>query len=236
MISKYATSPCENCEVYKQSIFCALKSEELFVLNMEKSMSRYLKNQTVFQEGNRPHGLYCIHEGKVKITKNGYNGKHQIMRLAREGDVLGYRALVSGENYNASAETLEESTICFIPKGVIFSLLNKNTDLLLQLVQLLSGDLKMAEQRVTEFSQKPVRERIAETLLILKETYGFESDQSTLNIAMSREDLANIAGTATETLIRVLSDFRAEGLIELAGRKIKILKPEEVISMASLED
>lgn len=236
MTEKISTSTCEHCEVFNKSILCSLRTEELSVINLEKSMNHYLKNQNVFQEGNRPHGLYCIHSGKIKITKRGYNGKHQIIRLAKEGDVLGYRALVSGENYSASAETLEDASICFIPKGVIFGLLHKNADLLIQLVQLLSSDLKLAEQKVAEFSQKPVHERIAETLLIIKETYGLESDESTLNIAMSREDLANIAGTATETLIRVLSDFRTKGLIELTGKKIRILKPEDLIRMAAIED
>lgn len=227
---------CAQCASRGDSIFCALKNKELLEIDFEKGLNYYERNQKIFQEGTRPLGLYCIYNGKVKVYKSGFNGKEQIIRLAKEGDVLGYQSLISGENYIASAETLVESTLCFIPRSFFFGLLHKNEDLLLQVMQLLSHDLKMAENKVATLSQKPVRERVAETLLLLKETYGLEDDHTTLSVTLPREDLANITGTATETLIRILSEFRVHHIIELKGKKIMILDMEALLHAAALDD
>ncbi len=231
-----ASVSCAVCASRGESIFCALKHKELQEIDLEKGFNQYERNQKIFQEGNRPLGLYCIYKGQVKVYKSGFNGKEQIIRLAKEGDVLGYQSLISGENYIASAETLTESTVCFIPRNIFFALLHKNEDLLLQVMQLLSHDLKIAENKVATLSQKPVRERVAETLLLLKETYGLDDDQATLSVVLTREDLANITGTATETLIRILSEFRLHHIIELSGKKIKILDMEALLNAAAVND
>lgn len=181
-------------------------------------------------------GLYCINSGKVKLSQSGADGKDQIIRLAKDGDVLGYRALLSGDRYSNSATALDDSNICFIPKEVFFKLIEKNASLSLQVMRMLSENLKNAQQRITDMAQKPVRERLAEALLFLKETYGFEDDGVTLNVPVSREDLANMAGTATETTIRLLSDYKQEGMLELPGRKIKITNLPKLVKVANIHD
>lgn len=206
------------------------------VIEFEKDANLFAKHQKIFQEGTRPLGLYCINKGKVKIYKSGINGREQILRLAKEGDVVGYRSLISGDNYTASAATLEESMICFIPKNVFFNLLQHNHDLVSNMMKLLSRDLKIAEIKVTELSQRSVRERVAETILMLRETYGMEADNETLQAVLSREDLASIAGTATETLIRILSELNKEKMIALAGKKIRILDMQALLHAAALQE
>jgi CRP/FNR family transcriptional regulator len=230
------TPLCAICEARGNSIFCGISNPEMEEIELDKDANLFAKHQKIFREGTRPLGLYCINKGKVKIYKSGINGKEQIVRLAKEGDVVGYRSLISGDNYAASAETLEESMICFIPKNVFFNLLHQNHDLVSNMMQLLSRDLKTAENKVTELSQRSVRERVAETILMLRETYGMEPDNETLQVMLSRDDLASIAATATETLIRILSDFSKEKMIELSGKKIRILNMQALLQAAALEE
>jgi CRP-like cAMP-binding protein len=227
---------CQHCESRHKSIFCDLHSDELSELAYAKGCTTYKKGQLIFGEHGWPLGLYCINTGKVKLSQSGADGKDQIIRLAKDGDVLGYRALLSGDRYSNSATALDDSNVCFIPKEVFFKLIEKNASLSLQVMRMLSENLKNAQQRITDMAQKPVRERLAEALLFLKETYGFEEDGITLNVPVSREDLANMAGTATETTIRLLSDYKQEGLLELPGRKIKIINLPKLVKVANIHD
>lgn len=227
---------CAHCASRHKSIFCDLHAQELEELEYAKGCTNFKKGQIIFSEHGWPLGLYCINSGKIKLSHAGADGKDQIVRLARDGDVLGYRALLSGDRYSNSAIALDDSNVCFIPKEVFFKLIEKNAALSLQVMRMLSQNLKTAQQRITDMAQKPVRERLAEALLFLKETYGFEADGMTLNVPVSREDLANMAGTATETAIRLLSDYKQEGLIELPGRKIKFLNLPKLIKVANIHD
>ena len=227
---------CQFCESRFHSIFCNLEKNELTELSASKGCSTYKKGQIIFKQDSYPHGLYCINAGKVKLYQMAENGREQIVRMTKTGDILGYRALLSGEKYTASAETLEESSVCFIPRNIFFKIMETNSSLSMQVMKLLANDLKNAEHKVTDLAQKPVRERMAEALLSLKEIYGLEKDNATLNVVMRREDIANIAGTATETAIRILADFKHEGLVEFIGKKIKIKNPSELIHIADLSD
>jgi len=235
LIKKITNIYCENCKSLKKSIYGDLNSEELNILNFNKSCNFYKKGQTIYFEGNTPEGLFCIREGKVKIYKTGNEGKEQIIRLVKSGDIIGYRALIAGESYNATSETLEDSKICFIRKNTIFDLLKQNEKFSFRLIKLLSHDLGEVEQRLVHLAQKPVRERLAETLLILRETYGMDKDNnSLLNVSLSREDLANIVGTATETVIRLLAEFKNENIISTKARKIEILDVKKLIEAGNL--
>lgn len=227
---------CEHCEARHKSIFCDLHADELEIMEYAKGCTTYKKGQLIFGEQGWPLGLFCINSGKVKLSQSGVDGKDQIIRLAKDGDILGYRALLSGDRYSNSATALDDSNICFIPKDVFFKLIEKNAGLSLQVMRMLSENLKNAQQRITDMAQKPVRERLAEALLFLKETYGYEADGKTLNVPVSREDLANMAGTATETTIRLLSDYKQEGLIELPGRKIVLINLPKLIKVANIHD
>lgn len=190
----------------------------------------------IFYEGNHPQGLYCIYSGKVKIHKLGQDGKEQILRLARKGNVIGYRAMLSNDNYHASATALEDSQICFFSKSAFQTKIISNPILAEQIIRLLSNDLKAAEQKALNLVQKHVKERIAETLLVLKDFIGLEPDNSTFNCVLTRESIGSIAGTTTETTIRVLSEFQKNGVIEIVGKKIRILDFHALVHIANLTD
>ena len=229
-------SDCAVCESRGKSVFCDLHKEEMEQLTTEKGCSVYKKGQVVFNTGAYPHGLYCVKEGKIKIFRVGDEGKEQIVRLAKDGDILGYRALLSGDKYASSAEVIEDSKICFIPSAAFLKILEGNGILSMQLMKLLSQDLKNAEHRMIDLAQKPVRERVAEALLYLKQTYGLAEDGQTINVVLSREDIANIVGTATETTIRLLSELKNDQVIGLNGKRISILDHQLLVKAANVYD
>ncbi len=225
---------CAHCASKKDSLFSELNQEELESLDLHKSCILYKKGQTLYYEGTRPMGLFCLNSGKVKVYKITSDGKEQILNLAKAGDFIGYRALISEEFYAASASVIEEGAICYIPKADFLKILNGNPKFFRKMMQKLCDDLGILEQKLVTIAQKSVRERLAATLLMLKESYGMEGEgQSTLiDIALSREDLANIIGTATETVIRLLSEFKNQELISLQGKKIKVIDPKGLIKEA----
>ena len=226
---------CDKCSSILGNVFCALSSAQETEMSTEKNCSIYKKGQLIFNEGNRPSGMHCINKGKIKLYQTGEKGKEQILRLAKKGDLLGYRALISGEAYSASASVMEDATLCFIPKITFFDFLQTNSDFSSKIMQLLSHDLKEAENRLTVLAQKSVRERMAETILMLNEFYGADKE-GIINSIVSRDDIANIVGTATETTIRILSDFKSEKLIELLGKKIKIINRPGILKAAHVFD
>jgi len=236
MSQKVKIPTCDACPSRLCSIFGELNNEDLEVLSQYKCGNSYKKGQNIFFDGTPPAGLYCIHTGKVKIHKIDFFGKEQIVRLAKDGDVIGYRSLISGEMYSAFATALEDSLICLIPKDVFFKLLETNADLSFKLMQLLSQDLKTAENFLATMSQKSVRERVAEVLLIIKEFYGVKEDGVTLDVSLKREDIASMVGTATETVIRFLSEFKEDKMIDLEKRRIKILDQSALVRAANIYD
>ncbi len=236
MKTQFEQPLCDECRSRFENVFCTLTTAQVSEMTSEKNCSIYKKGQIIFNEGNRPGGMYCINKGKIKIYQRGEGGKEQILRLAKEGDILGYRSLISGEAYSATATVMEDATVCFIPKKLFFDFLETNSDLSTKMMQLLSHDLKDAENRLTGLAQKPVRERMAEVLLLLKEFYGIEEDNTTIKATLTREDIANIVGTATETAIRNLSDIKNEKLIELSGKQIKIINLPQLIKTAHIYD
>ena len=183
----------------------------------------FKKGQYIFSEYSYPLGLYCISTGKVKLFKSGNDGKEQILRFAKDGNIIGYRALMCDEPYHCSAVAIEDTEMCFIPKNVFTILLQQNPQLSLSLIKLLGADLKEAEQHILSLSQKNVRERVAEALLFFKAIYGIESDGRTIQIKLSREEIADYVGTSTETAIRFLSELNNDEIIATEGKKIKIL-------------
>jgi CRP/FNR family transcriptional regulator len=227
---------CHHCDSRFKSVFCDLASEELEALNNHKSCSQIKKGQVIFNEGFHPHGIYCVNSGKIKVSQMGDAGREHIVRLAKDGDILGYRAVLSGDKYSCSAIALDDCNICFVPKEVFLGMVQRDVSLSMSMMRLLSDNLKQAETRITEMAQKPVRERLAESILFLKETYGYETGTNILNVTMSREELANMTGTATETAIRLLSELKSDGIIELTGKKIGILDHSKLVPTANLFD
>lgn len=218
---------CSNCLMHYKSCFITLSHEDLLLMNETKISTFYKKGQIVLHEGRNPNGIYCIKSGIIKISKTGIDGKEQIVRIVMPGGLLGIRAFVAERNYQASATALEDSVICFIDKKTFYDIISKYPHILQCIMKNLSSLLEEAENKLTSIAQKPVRERIAETLLTLNKIFkdgDCQCEKSTINL--SREDLANLVGTATETIIRILSEFKDENLIIIIGRKIILHDPE----------
>lgn len=232
----FKNTDCNHCAKRFTNIICNPKNDSIDDINKEKICTPYKKGEYIFKEGTMPHGVFCVNKGKIKLSKQGIDGKEQIIRLIKAGDPLGYRSLLSGDRYSASAIAIEDSGVCFIPKELFLGILNKDSSLTMEMLKLLSDDLRKAEIQITHLAQKPVRERVAESLLFIKETYGFESDGKTINASFSREDIANIVGTATETTIRLLSEFNKDNIIQLNGKKILILDFPKLLKTANIED
>lgn len=217
---------CENCLSRQNSLFGSFCGEEVDILERQKSCSYFKKNQPLFIEGSSPRGVYCINEGKVKIFARGEEGKEQIIHLAAAGEVVGFRAMFSGEPYKVSATTLEESNICFIGKADFLDLVDSNPTLRNGIMKELSKELADRATFITNMAQKSVRERLAFSLLLLQDIYKDEM------INLSREDMANFVGTATETLIRLLKDFKEEELIATHARRVEILDRDGLLRVA----
>lgn len=225
---------CDQCESAHQSIFCVLNKLERSKLSEEKSYNYYKKGQTIFNEGNHPQGLYCIFSGKVKIHKLSNAGNEQIFRLVKKGRVIGCHALLSNDKFNASATAIEDSVICYFPKSVYQEQIALNPSLAIQLIKVLSAELKSVEKMAINLVQKNVKERVSETLLVLSDFFGLEEDNATIKTSLTRENIGNMAGTTTETTIRVLSDLQKNNIVELIGKKIKIKNTKELIRVANI--
>jgi len=235
MKKKFESPQCASCGSRHKSIFCDLSEKEIQNMNDIKGCNIYNRGQIIFHEGNRTSGIYCINKGKIKLFQLGAEGKEQIIRFAKAGDVIGYRALLSEEPLSASAEAIEEAAVCFIPKVQIMSLITENPNFNFKLLKTLSHELGEAAKVITDLAQKPVRERLAETLLMLRDTFDMNEDQ-TIQVKLSREELANIVGTATESVIRLLSEFKKDEMIALEGRNIRLLNIPALTKAANIFD
>lgn len=212
-------SKCEQCIVREFSSLKALNKDELLKIANCKSSYTVKKGEPIFEEGENVNGIFCIKDGVCKLSKLSPNGKDQIVKLISKGELLGQRSMISDEPVNLSAIALEDMEVCFIPKSEIMGLFTQNNNFSMNVMKTICGDLKEADDHMVNMAQKTVKERLAETLLYLKDTFGTNIDQS-LKIQLSREELASMIGTATESCIRLLSDFNKNGLIEIKGKKI----------------
>ncbi len=167
------------------------------------------------------NGIYCITIRVCKLSKLSANGKDQIVKLVKAGELLGQRTLISEEPANLSAIAIEDMEVCFISKSEVLQMFDQNNQFSRNLMKSICGDLKETSDHLVSISQKTVKERLAETLIYLEENFGKNPDGSLL-IQLTREELAGMIGTATESCIRLLSDFNKLGLIELIGKKIVI--------------
>ena len=217
------------------SLFCSLSKEELTKTSLEKSDKFYNKGDYIFVEGTRGHGLYCVYRGKIKIHKLGAEAKEQIVRFAKEGDVLGYRSLLSNEPYYATATALEDAVLCYVSKKSFLELLENNNKLSYSVIQMLTQNLKESEKKIINLKQKSVIQRICESLLILKEKFGMTEDNS-LNVKLSRREIGDLSGVTVETTIRTLSDLNKKGHIKLEGKKIKLVNISQLVHLANIFD
>ena len=215
-------SKCEQCIVREFSSLKTLTKEELLTLSDCKTSHIIKKGDAIFEEGENVNGIYCIKEGVCKLTKLSANGKDHIVKLVTRGELLGQRSMISDEPVNLSAIALEDMQVCFIPKTEVMGYFDKNNQFSLSVMKSICGDLKESDLHVVSMAQKTVKNRLAETLIYLQETFGKNNTDNTLKVQLSREELAGMIGTATESCIRILSEFNKTGLIELVGKKIAI--------------
>lgn len=222
---------CEFCTSHHRSLFGTLGGEDMARVERGKTCTRYKKGQVLFHEGTRPLGVFCVNSGRIKVYRVGMDGKEQITRVSAAGDLLGYKALLSEQHYEQSAEALDDCVVCFVAKDDFLSLLRPDTRFYMDLLKKVCLENTEMASKMTQMAQQSVRQRLALTLIMLKDTYGIEHETTgEIQINLTREDLANIVGTATESLIRLLNDFKKENLIETQGRKIKVLNADGLLS------
>lgn len=224
---------CGKCSAESGSLFKHLSVEETEILNYQKEFRQYRRGDILYKEGNRISGFFCINSGIIKVFKTGFDGKEQIIRFARKGDIIAYRSVLSNELACTSAKVIEDCQVCFIPSEILIQFVKTNPSFSLEMLRLACRELGEANSFITDIAQKTVRERLAEILLLLIHDFGVDDDQY-LNISLTREELANIVGTATESVIRLLSEFKTDQMVELNGRKIKILNLKGLIKISNV--
>ncbi len=212
---------CDSCIIRTLPLFRHLDTQELQEISLNKITETHKRASIIYKEGNRMKGFYCVQKGIIKIYKTGMDGKEQIIRFAKPGDVIGYRSVVSNEPACTTTEVLEESILCHIPAEILLRLIQNNGNFAVELMKLTCKELGEANSYITDIAQKTVKERLAEILIHLDEEFG-EDSTGVLKVSLTREELSNIVGTATESIIRLLSEFKNLGYLELNGRKIKI--------------
>lgn len=213
---------CIEILVKNNSVFNTLKEDEIELLYQNYTCTSFKKNEIIYKESEHPSGLICLQKGKVKIYKEGIGGREQIVRMAKPVSFIGYRALFADENYIASAQAIENSVVCTIGKSALEQILRQNSEFALRIIKSLASELGFANKRTVTLTQKHIRGRLAESLLFLKDTYGLEEDGYTINIYLSREDIAHLSNMTTSNAIRTLSAFAKEGIIDVNGRRISI--------------
>lgn len=216
------SSHCSECRTRYLGTFQGISDESLSVIDENKTCNLYKKGQLLIHEGSRPLSVYCIKSGKVKVYKLGQQGKEQITAILKAGDIVGYRAMLSDSLFHVSVEALEDVVACHIPKSEFLNTFQNDKVLNQRIIKDLSEELINLTSVITDIAQKPVRERCAATLVMLHDVYTNNNGESMDGINLTRESLANMIGTATETLIRIIHDFKEEELIVTSGRKIII--------------
>ncbi|MCB0399737.1 MAG: Crp/Fnr family transcriptional regulator [Winogradskyella sp.] len=214
-------SKCESCIIKEFNSLKSLTRDELMRVSACKTGKFYKKGQIIFEEGEVLNGVYCVKSGVCKLTKLSENGKDQVVKLVVKGDLLGKRSLVSDQKTNLSAVALNDMEMCFIPKSEIIDDLSKNPKFTMDVLREMANDLRESDVSLVNMAQKSVKRRMAEILMYIHDNFGTDNE-GYLSIVLSREDFASIVGTATESAIRILSQFKKEDLISTKGKHIKI--------------
>lgn len=207
----------------KKSIFKYLTPDERIEIEKHLIRKKVRRNDIIYKEGDKPLAFITLEQGKVKIYKEGVGGREQILRMVKPGGFVSYRALIAGEYHNASALAIEDSLICLIDADYFFNKLLKNNALTLRLLTKLAKELGFSNSRTVNLTQKHIRGRLAESIILLRYKYGLEPDGVTIKAYLSREDLASLSNMTTSNAIRTLSHFVNEHIIAIDGRKLMIL-------------
>lgn len=207
--------------------------ERQFVKN-NYTVHHFKKNEMIHIENDTPTHMMILASGKVKVYKEGVGSRSQIIRMMKPGDHFGYRALIASEPYNTNVSAFENSTVYMLKAEIFISILKHNNAFCYRFLEELATDLGASDAKMVNLTQKHIRGRLAEALLMLKKNYGLEEDGATISIYLSREDLANLSNMTTSNAIRTLSNFVNEGAIAMDGRKLKIIDEERLIRISKM--
>ncbi len=214
-------SQCDKCVIRDLNSLHSATSEELDSIARKKTTLQISRGEVIFSEGASLKGVYCLRNGKCKLTKLAPNGKEQIVRFISKGELVGHRSIISNTVAHLTVTALEDMDVCFIPKNEIIDLFKKNSDFSMEITRSLAEDLDDANSSIANMAQKNVRERLAESLLFFEKIFGVDIE-GFISVTLTREEIANAIGTATESTIRLLSEFKKEGYITLSGKKIRL--------------
>lgn len=233
-MSIHGIFPIDKWDFKSESILKDLPPEDFALLTVHKTEQFYSKGEIVFREAAYPAGIFYIIEGKVKKYKVDNEGREHIIYVANPGELIGYHAILAEDRYPDSASALEKSRIAFIPKEDFLKTLQQSAVLSKRLLKTLSHEFAVLTNGISVIAQKPARERLALQLIILREKYkvNFQPGMP-VEINISRDDLANIAGTARENAVRILTEFKEAGIVETKGRKIIVLDVNQLINIAN---
>ncbi len=230
----YTNPFLEQCIEGPFSLFRELPDKDKEFLIQDHYCFSLKKGEMIFNEGGRSAGLYCLAFGKVKIYKEGIGGREQIIRMVRPQGLIGFAAFISGNAYSASAVAIEDSGICRFDRNPFMKLIRRNPDLSVKLMRMMALELSFSNKRTVSLTQKHIRGRLAESLLVLRDTYGLENDGRTIRAYVSREDLACFSNMTTSNAIRTLSMFATESVISLEGKRISIVDSARLEKISKL--
>jgi len=227
-------SLCESCELQRRFIFRHINTEQLQFISNEIEVLHYMPGEFIFKKGASPRGFMCLKKGKVKITNSASNGNEQIIDLKSSPDTLGIRALSTKSRYRSSAIALDHVSICLIPTNVFQEILDTCPKVLKELLYYVGDRLIRADHKLISLTQKHIRSRLADTILLLQQTMGDDLD-GYIDISLKRTEMAQLSNMTTPNVIRILSEFKRQGLIDLEGRKIRILNEENLTKISEFE-
>ena len=220
-MENYKEDRCENCLVRQLNALKSLNKDQLKRISDSKVSKSIKKGDSIFEEGEKLKGVFCVRNGISKLSKMSDNGKDTIIKIATRGEVLGQRSVISQEKTNLSAVAVNDMEVCFIPKIHLLDSIHENPSFAKEILLQMAKDLKFADNVIVNIAQKTVKQRLAEVILYLNENFGVDAD-GFIAITLTREDIANIVGTAKETCIRTLTNFKKENWIVTKSKRIKI--------------
>ncbi|MFH1262743.1 MAG: Crp/Fnr family transcriptional regulator [Pseudomonadota bacterium] len=227
---------CISCPSRLESIFDGLNSEHLKDFSAAKITNTYQRGQVMFYEGNQPTGLFCISSGKIKLFKNGTDGNEILLRLVKAGEVIGYRSLLTGENYNATAEVIEDAVVCFVDKTFLNQLIERDPRVALKILKRMGHEMGMSDNRLSDLMNKTVRQRLCHLLLAMGKTYGIKDAEGTLiDVSLTRAELASMVGATPETVIRLLSEFKSSDFVRFRGKRIVVADQSALLREAEID-
>jgi len=224
----YTNPGIESCLERSASVFKDLTLKEKETIAQHHSLVILKKGDSLFKEDEKIKGLVYLVSGKLKIFKVGVGGREQILKMVRENECIGYQSLFGSSMWSFSSAAVEDSVVCVLEKQAIIRILKKNQELSLRLNRILCEELCTSYDRTVSLTQKHVRGRLVESLLMLSRIYGYEEDGKTIGVALSREDIAHLSNMTTSNAIRTLSVMASEGKIKIKGRKITLVDSDSL--------